>query len=82
MAESIFIQIAEEIIKQDVSSIRELFDDQIFEAEISGQVLELLTPQGLIDGIKRLGIDNLSDKEVQYLLRVLTKPELEGAIVM
>ena len=44
--------------------------------------MELLTPQGLIDGIKRLGIDNLSDKEVQYLLRVLTKPELEGAIVM
>ena len=54
----------------------------MFEAEISGQILELLTPQGLIDGVKKLGIDDLTDKEVQYLLRVLTKPELEGAIVM
>ena len=45
-------------------------------------MLELLTPQGLIDGIKNLGIDDLNDKEMQYLLRVLTKPELEGAIVM
>lgn len=44
MAERIFIRIAEEIIKQDVPSIRELFQDQLFEAEISGQILELLTP--------------------------------------
>ena len=42
----------------------------------------MLTPQGLIDGIKNLGIEDLNDKEMQYLLRVLTKPELEGAIVM
>ena len=82
VAERIFIRIAEEIIKQDVTSIRDLFSDQLFEAEISGQILELLTPQGLVDGIKLLGIDDLTDKEVQYLLRVLTKPELEGAIVM
>ena len=82
VAERIFIRIAEEIIKQDVTSIRDLFSDQLFEAEISGQILELLTPQGLVDGIKLLGIDDLTDKEIQYLLRVLTKPELEGAIVM
>lgn len=36
----------------------------------------------MIDGIKTLGIEDLSEKEIQYLLRVLTKPELEGAIVM
>ena len=37
---------------------------------------------GLIEGIKSLGINDLTEKEVKYLLRVLTKPELDGAIVM
>jgi len=39
-------------------------------------------PEGLIEGIKQLGVDDLSEKEVKYLLRVLTKPQLDGAIVM
>ena len=37
---------------------------------------------GLLDGIKELGIDDLTEKEIAYLLRVLTKPELDGAIVV
>ena len=37
---------------------------------------------GLLEGIKSLGIDYLTEKEVAYLMRVLTKPELDGAIVM
>ena len=37
---------------------------------------------GLLDGIKSLGIDDLTEKEVAYLMRVLTKPELDGAIVV
>jgi len=45
-------------------------------------VIELLAPEGLVGGIKGLGIDDLTDQEIKYLLRVLTKPELEGAIVL
>ena len=37
---------------------------------------------GLLEGIKVLGINDLSEKEIAYLLRVLTKPELDSAIVM
>ena len=37
---------------------------------------------GLLKGIESLGIDDLSEKESKYLLRVLTKPELDGAIVV
>ena len=37
---------------------------------------------GLLEGIKALGINDLSEKEIAYLLRVLTKPELDSAIVM
>lgn len=54
----------------------------MLQTEIEGQVVELLAPEGLIDGIKSLGITDLSEKDIKYLLRVLTKPELDGAIVM
>ncbi len=37
---------------------------------------------GLLEGIKDLGIDDLSETEVQSLLKVLSKPELDGAILM
>lgn len=42
----------------------------------------MLEPMGLLDGIKELGIEDLTEKEIAYLIRVLAKPELEGAIVM
>ena len=42
-----------------------------------------MTPNGLLEGLKTvLGIDNLTDIEVKYLLRVLTKPELGNSIVL
>lgn len=37
---------------------------------------------GLLEGIKNLGIEDMTEKETTYLLRVLTKPELDNAIVM
>ncbi len=37
---------------------------------------------GLIEGIKELGITDLTEQEVDYLLKVLSKPELDGAILM
>jgi hypothetical protein len=42
----------------------------------------LLSAEGLLEGIKDLGIDNLKPIEIQYLLKVLSKPELDGAILM
>jgi len=37
---------------------------------------------GLLEGIKELGITDLTEQEVDYLLKVLSKPELDGAILM
>ena len=81
VAEKIFVRIAEEIIKNKVS-VRMVWNQHLFPAEIDGEEYELLSPEGLIDGIRDLGIDDLNDKEIQYLLKVLSKPELEGAIPM
>ena len=45
-------------------------------------MVELLAPMGLLDGIKDLGLDDLTETEIACLLRVLTKPELDEAIVV
>ena len=82
VAERIFIRIAEQIISREIKTVREVFADHIVEMEFDGQIIELLEPEGLINGMKGLGIDDLTDQDQKYLLRVLTKPELEGAIVL
>jgi hypothetical protein len=81
VAEKIFIRIADEIIKNKVT-VRMVWNEHLFPAEIDGEEYELLSPEGLIEGIRDLGIDDLKDIEYQYLLKVLSKPELEGAILM
>ena len=73
---------AEELIEQGRTSIRDVFANQIFETMIGDECVELLSAIGLLEGIKELGIDDLEEKEVSYLLRVLTKPELDGAILV
>jgi len=82
VAEQLFVRIAQAIIELKVKSIRSVFAHAIFEVEIDGQVVELLPPMGLLEGIKSLGIEDMTEKETTYLLRVLTKPELDNAIVM
>lgn len=81
VAEKIFIRIADEIIKQKVT-VRQVLNQHIFLADIDGQQYELLSPEGLIDSITDLGIQDLKEVEIQCLLKVLSKPELEGAILI
>lgn len=41
-----------------------------------------MSPIAFLEGIKELGMDNLSEMEAACLLRVLTKPELDSAIIL
>ena len=45
-------------------------------------MLELLSPIGFLEGIKELGIVDLEEVEVACLMRVLTKPDLDNAILL
>jgi hypothetical protein len=47
-----------------------------------GTVIELLSPIGFLEGIKELGITDLEEVEVACLMRVLTKPDLDNAILL
>ncbi len=42
----------------------------------------MLTPVGFLEGIKDLGVTDLEEVEVACLMRVLTKPDLENAILL
>ena len=44
--------------------------------------MELLPQEGFLAGIKALGIDDLTEKQISYLLRVLAKTEIDGNIIM
>ena len=42
----------------------------------------MLSPIGFLEGIKELGVTDLEEVEVACLMRVLTKPNLENAILV
>ena len=54
----------------------------IFVAEIDGDAYELIPLQGLIKALAELGLADLQPVEVNHLLKVLSKPDLDGAILM
>ena len=62
--------------------MRSVFKKYIYEAEFEGTVLELLSPIGLLEGVKDLSIDDLEEYEVAYLLKVLVKEEFGGVIML
>jgi len=41
-----------------------------------------MSPIAFLEGLKELGMDDLSEMDAACLLRVLTKPELESAIIL
>lgn len=42
----------------------------------------MISPMDFLQGIKDIGIEDLSESEVTYLLKVLSKNELDGAIML
>lgn len=83
VAEKCFVKIAEGIIKNN-STVRQAFHQFIISEEMEdGEApIELLSPIGFLEGIKDLGITDLEEVEVACLMRVLTKPDLDNAILL
>jgi hypothetical protein len=77
IAEKCFVRIAEAIISRS-QSVREAFRKHIVVE--AGQ--ELLSPMGFLEGVKALGIGDLEEIDVACLMRILTKPDIENAILL
>ena len=88
IAEKCFIRIAEAIIDKGCT-VREAFKKYIVKemgpGEEEGQPpeeLELISPIGFLEGVKGLGIGDLEEIDVACLMRILTKPDIENAILL
>ena len=79
IAEECFIKIAEELIRHQ-ASVGDCWGPL---AEfIEEQGIGLLSPVGFLQGLKDLGLGEITELEVACLLRVLAKPELDNAIIL
>lgn len=47
-----------------------------------GTVLELMTPRAFLEGVREVGFDDVTEMEVACLMKVLAKPELDGAVIL
>ena len=81
VAEKCFYRIAQELINVN-KNVRSAFHKYIIKEELEGMEFELLSPVGFLEGIKEMGIVDLEEVEVACLMRVLTKPKLENAIIL
>jgi hypothetical protein len=81
IAERCFVRIADSILNAGIS-VRQAFQPFIIREEFEGDVLELLSPIGFLEGVKEIGVTDLEEVEVACLMRVLTKADLENAILL
>ena len=81
VAERCFVKIADAIMVKQLT-VRQAFQPYILKETLEEQTIELLSPIGFLEGLKELGLTELEEVEVACLMRVLTKPELENAILL
>ena len=47
-----------------------------------GTILVLVPPRAFIEGVRDVGFEDVSEMEIACLMKVLAKPELDGAIIL
>jgi hypothetical protein len=80
MAEAALVKIAIELKKRGATA-RDLFADFTSEAEIEGEPIGVLAPMDFVEGLMTLGTE-FNEVEVQCLLSILSKPQLENFILL
>lgn len=83
IAENCFMRIAE-AIKAKGLTVRGVFSRQIIREETDDGIdeVELLTPVGFLEGVKHLGIRDFKELDVACLMKILSKSDLEDAILL
>lgn len=82
VAEHCFIRMAEMMIERNRSARTIFTKYSVPEQFPDGTILELMSPIAFLEGVKEVGMEELSEMEAACLLRVLAKPELENAIIL
>jgi len=82
IAETCFIKMGE-LMRQKGRSVRGIFTKySVPEMFPDRTLIELLSPQSFLEGVKEVGLIDLQEIEAACLMRVLAKPELENSIIL
>jgi hypothetical protein len=52
------------------------------EGEGVSEVVELVTPEDFLEGVKEIGVTEMKENEVACLMKVLVKPNLDNCILI
>ena len=80
IAEQVFIKVSERMIEKNYT-LRSLYSDAIQKVQINDEEHEILQPNDFIDAFKTLDFDSMREIEIECLLRVLLKPEIQDTIL-
>lgn len=58
-----------------------MYQDKLQIVELDQETFEILQPNDFIDAFKELNIEYLEEIEIEWLLRVLLKPEIDDNIL-
>ena len=62
---------------------KDFIQKEVLEMEDGQEMeIELMGPEGFLMGLQTMGIEELTETEVQCLMLILVKPELDNAIVV
>ena len=86
IAENCFAKIAEKMIEKGTTvkdHYKDFIQKEVLEMEDGQEMeIELMGPEGFLMGLQTMGIEELTETEVQCLMLILVKPELDNAIVV
>jgi len=82
VAEQCFMRIAD-LLHQQQKTVKQAFlrfsEPEPFK---DGTVLELMSPRAFLEGVREVGFEDVTEMEVACLMKVLAKPELDGAVIL
>ena len=80
-AERVYIKIADQMRDLDQQcTIKTLFKDQIQQVSHDHKQIELLTIPDFLEGVRELGIGDLSQRDITCMLKMITKEKVQGNI--
>ena len=83
IAEAVFEIIAERLKQLNLSVLRAFGSNaQLVDQFESKDNVEIVAARDFLDGLQQLEINKLSELQIACLMRVLSRPELEHAIIL
>lgn len=81
IAENALLKIAHTFLMRD-TTVLDLYKNNIVEIDYEGNILPIITPEIFIEGLRLLEVENIAQIELECLMNVLVKPQLQNGILV